>query len=368
MPVPLDEYPIHQTPLSMRFVETSDRNFYDRWYFNGHDRTGEIFLITGAGIYPQAGVKDAYAVVRRGPAQHVVRCSDALDDERLDFAVGPYQVKVVEPLREIRLICDTDSAGLGFDLTWRGSFPTVDEERHILRTGIRPIVDASRFAQLGTWEGELRIAGETVEVSPDTWVGSRDRSWGIRPIGDPEPAGRPADNAAEFGFYWLYVPVRFEDYAIMVIVQEDGAGYRTLNDAVRIRPDGTVEQLGWPRVDITYRSGSRIPEHARIELTEPDGKPLLLEVDALLGVPLHVGCGYGGDPDWTHGQWRGRDWVEGATYDFTDPAVDARSPWGVIDHVGRATCNGDIGWGLFEHGTIGRHLPSGFADIGAVAP
>jgi hypothetical protein len=60
--------------------------------------------------------------------------------------------------------------------------------------------------------------------------------------------------------------------------------------------------------------------------------------------------------------------VEGATYDFTDPAVDARSPWGVIDHVGRATCNGDIGWGLFEHGTIGRHLPSGFADIGAVAP
>jgi hypothetical protein len=368
MPVPLDEYPIHQTPLSMRFVETSDRNFYDRWYFNGHDRTGEIFLITGAGIYPQAGVKDAYAVVRRGPAQHVVRCSDALDDERLDFAVGPYQVKVVEPLREIRLICDTDSAGLGFDLTWRGSFPTVDEERHILRTGIRPIVDASRFAQLGTWEGELRIAGETVEVSPETWVGSRDRSWGIRPIGDPEPAGRPADNAAEFGFYWLYVPVRFEDYAIMVIVQEDGAGYRTLNDAVRIRPDGTVEQLGWPRVDITYRSGSRIPEHARIELTEPDGKPLLLEVDALLGVPLHVGCGYGGDPDWTHGQWRGRDWVEGATYDFTDPAVDARSPWGVIDHVGRATCNGDIGWGLFEHGTIGRHLPSGFADIGAVAP
>jgi hypothetical protein len=368
MPVPLDEYPIHQTPLSMRFVETSDRNFYDRWYFNGHDRTGEIFLITGAGIYPQAGVKDAYAVVRRGTAQHVIRCSDALDDERLDFAVGPYRVEVVEPLHEIRLVCDADSAGIGFDLTWRGSFPTIDEERHILRTGIRPIVDASRFAQLGSWDGELRVDGETITVSPETWVGSRDRSWGIRPIGDPEPPGRPADSPDDFGFYWLYVPVRFEDYAIMVIVQEDGAGYRTLNDAVRIQRDGTVEQLGWPRVDISYRSGSRIPEHAKIELTEPDGNLLLLEVDPLLGVPLHVGCGYGGDPDWTHGQWRGRDWVEGATYDFTDPAVDARSPWGVIDHVGRATCNGDVGWGLFEHGTIGRHLPSGFANIGAVAP
>ena len=49
MPVPLDEYAIHQTPLSMRYVDSSDRNFYDRWYFNAHDRTGELFLITGAG-------------------------------------------------------------------------------------------------------------------------------------------------------------------------------------------------------------------------------------------------------------------------------------------------------------------------------
>ena len=71
MPVALDEYPIHQTPLSMRYVDSSDRNFYDRCYFNAHDRTGDIFLITGAGIYPQLGVKDAYAVVRRGDLQHV---------------------------------------------------------------------------------------------------------------------------------------------------------------------------------------------------------------------------------------------------------------------------------------------------------
>src|SRR6202000_1068636 len=77
MPVPLDEFPVHQTPLSMRYVDSSDRNFYDRCYFNAHDRTGDIFLITGAGIYPQLGVKDAYAVVRRGNLQHVIRCSDA---------------------------------------------------------------------------------------------------------------------------------------------------------------------------------------------------------------------------------------------------------------------------------------------------
>ncbi|HTR71563.1 MAG TPA: hypothetical protein VMH41_15210 [Mycobacteriales bacterium] len=368
MPVPLDEYPVHQTPLSMKYVGTSDRNFYDRCYFNAHDRTGEIFLITGAGVYPQLGVKDAYAVVRRGSDQHVIRVSDALDDERLNLSVGPYRVEVIEPLQRVRLICDADSAGIGFDLTWTGSFPAIDEDHHILRQGVRPIIEASRFAQLGSWEGELRVAGETIEVDPDVWVGSRDRSWGIRPIGDPEPAGKPFEGSEDWGLYWLYIPVRFDDYSIMVIVQEDGLGHRTLNDAVRILPDGRVEQLGWPRVRITYQSGTRIPEHARVELTERDGTPVLLEVDSLLGVPLHVGCGYGGDPDWTHGQWRGPDWLEGATYDFTDPEVAARTPWGVVDHVGRATCNGDLGWGLFEHGTIGKHLPSGFTDIGSVAP
>ena len=30
--------------------------------------------------------------------------------------------------------------------------------------------------------------------------------------------------------------MRFDDYAIVLIAQEDGDGYRTLNDAVRVRP------------------------------------------------------------------------------------------------------------------------------------
>ena len=49
MPVPLDEYPIHQVPLSIEYVASSDRNFYDRCYFNAHDRTGDVFLDHRAG-------------------------------------------------------------------------------------------------------------------------------------------------------------------------------------------------------------------------------------------------------------------------------------------------------------------------------
>ena len=61
---PLDEYPIHQVPLSMRYVGTSDRNVYDRCIFQGVDHEADAFFITGMGVYPNLGVIDAYAPVR----------------------------------------------------------------------------------------------------------------------------------------------------------------------------------------------------------------------------------------------------------------------------------------------------------------
>ena len=368
-PSPLDELPLHQTPLSMRYVGTSDRNFYSRSYFNAHDRSGDVFLISGFGAYPNLGVIDAFATVRRGDTQWAVRFSDALDDAgRLAPVVGPYRLEVLEPLERIRIVCDGDEHGLGFDLTWDGSFPAVMERPHLMRAGPRPIIDASRFAQVGTWSGELRVGGDTVTVDPAEWIGTRDRSWGIRPVGEADPAGRFADDEPLEGFWWLYVPLRFEDHALIVIVQEQPDGFRTLNDATRVWGDGRVEQLGWPEVDIAYRSGTRHPEHAEIALTERGGKDVVLDVDTLGFVPLHVGCGYGGDPDWTHGQWRGRAWAEGSVYDLTDPDIVARTPFGVVDHVARATCGGREGWGLFEHGTFGRHDPSGFSGWDSVAP
>ena len=76
-PVPLDEIPIHQTPLSLRYGASSDRNFYDRSYFNAHDRTGDVFFVAGAGVYPNLGVTDAYGTVRRGEPPSTVRCHAA---------------------------------------------------------------------------------------------------------------------------------------------------------------------------------------------------------------------------------------------------------------------------------------------------
>ena len=104
MPVPLDEYPLHQVPLSLAHVASTDRNAYDRSYFNAHNRTDELFLITGFGVYPNLGVTDAFALLRRGDQQSAVHFSDVLGDDRLDQRVGAYRIEVIEPLRRLRLI------------------------------------------------------------------------------------------------------------------------------------------------------------------------------------------------------------------------------------------------------------------------
>jgi hypothetical protein len=362
----MDEYPIHQIPLSMEYVGTGDRNFYDRCYFAGHDRTGDILLITGLGVYPNLGVIDAYATVRRGDRQWAVRFSGALDDDRLHQRVGGYRIEVIEPLHKIRIVCDGDEHGIGFDLTWEGSFKAVQEAQHVSRNGRRLFLDASRFAQLGTWAGTLRVGGDEFTVDPAVWVGARDRSWGLRPVGEAEPPGRPADGFQ--GFWWTYSQLRFDDFAIVLLAQEEADGFRVANDAVRVWADGRLEQLGWPELDIKYRPGSRHPEHVTIGLRTRTGEPVTIEVDTLTSVALHVGAGYSGDPDWGHGQWKGPQWASGSVYDLTDPAVAGRIPYGVIDHVCRVTCGGAEGWGIFEHASIGRHDPTGFADFLSVAP
>jgi hypothetical protein len=363
---PLDEFPLHQVPLPIGWAGTSDRNFYDRCYLNAHDRTGDVFVITGAGWYPNLGTKDAFLLVRRGDVQTAVHLADAIDDDRLDQRVGNYRIEVAEPLRRLRVVLE-ETEGIAADLSWEGSFPALQEQPHIMRSGSRVTLNAQRFAQVGTWSGTLVVDGEELAVTPDRWVGTRDRSWGIRPVGEAEPPGRPADPPFE-GMWWLYVPLRFDDFALVLIVQEEPDGFRTLNDCTRIWRDGRVEQLGWPRVEVRYAAGTRTPTGATITATTPDGKPLTVEVESRLAVPLHLGGGYGGDPGWTHGAWRGPGFVERVTYDVTDPANAGRVPFGIIDHVGRATCEGAEGWGLFEHGVLGRHDPSGFPDWTTMAP
>jgi hypothetical protein len=366
---PLDEHPIHQVPMSMAYVATSDRNVYDRCIYQGQDHEAETFFITGLGVYPNAGIIDAFMSVRQGERQWSLQTSGIRPSDKLKQEVGPYRLEVVEPFRRLHLTSEDDE--VGFDLWFVSEYEPQREPQHIKYTGPsgKVLLDGCRFAQLGTWEGELRVAGQTIAVAPQRWTATRDRSWGIRPVGEADPAGRPSDT--EPGIWWIWVPLQFEDFGVHFMVEEDPDGFRTINYAVRFWPAAAgrkVEQLGWPEIDIRYRHGTRYPEGATLHLKTVDRKPLDIDIACLTGIPLHLGCGYGSDPEWNHGRWMGESWRRIVTFDYTDPTVQAKVPWGGIDHLARATCEGQTGYGIFEHGTIGRHNPTGMVDITAVAP
>src|SRR3954465_16028673 len=113
---PMDEFPVHQIPQPIAWPGSSDRNFYDRSYYNAHDRTGDIFLITGIGYYPNLGVKDAFVLVRRRsraggdiePREErtEVRLPGAIDQGRLNQNVLGYRGEVPEPLRRLGIAMD----------------------------------------------------------------------------------------------------------------------------------------------------------------------------------------------------------------------------------------------------------------------
>ncbi|MGH8595619.1 MAG: hypothetical protein ACREXT_03050, partial [Gammaproteobacteria bacterium] len=67
---PADDYLIHQTHEPLRLVQTSDRRFYDRYFFTGHRCDDQLFFMLGMGCYPNLGVIDAFASVAYGTVQH----------------------------------------------------------------------------------------------------------------------------------------------------------------------------------------------------------------------------------------------------------------------------------------------------------
>ena len=232
-----------------------------------------------------------------------------------------------------------ETEGIAVDLTWEGLFDVVQEQRHIMRQGNRVTLDAQRFAQLGSWSGQHRDRRRGdhrrpvgLDRQPRPVVGHPARS--VRP--NP-PGGLPTRRSRACGgctCRWRSTTSRS-----CIIIQEEPDGFRSLNDCTRIWKDGRVEQLGWPRVKIHYRSGTRIPTGATIDATDADGAPVRFDVESKLPVPIHVGGGYGGDSDWIHGVWKGEKFTERLTYDMTDPAIIGRAGFGVIDHVGRAVCH-----------------------------
>jgi hypothetical protein len=166
-------------------------------------------------------------------------------------------------------------------------------------------------------------------------------------VGEPEPQG--IRTTGQMQGFWNYVPMQFDDHAILYMVNEHDDGTRVLEESVRIwsDPDRPPEPLGRPEHDAVLTPGSRRIESSTLSFPAAPGGAFTVAVEPLLDCWLLLGTGYGLEEDWRHGMWQGPEVVQGVDLDY---ARDAARLFGLVDQVARFTQSGGVADGAVGHG------------------
>lgn len=367
MLTPADDLPIHQTPAPVATPATGDPNAYDRYFFGGLHTDGDRSFAAAMGHYPNRGVVDAaFSVVAEGVQRSVFASGTMTADRRTQ--VGPIRVEVVEPLRTLRLVVGPNDHGVEADLLFRARTGAVEEPRTIRHHGSRLLMDYTRLTQWGRWEGEVVVDGRRTEVEADTTVGTRDRSWGIRPVGEATPTNL-APSAPQL--FWLWGPVHFEDRCSHLAVFEEADGERWLESALVVPVLASADAPTWG-VDLgvermvgldhrlEWRPGTREIASAEVTMRRRDGTTVDLRFEPLSTFRMR-GLGYL-HPHWGHGRAHGELEVGGETLVLADlDPVDLHNIH--VQTACRVTMEGRSGIGLLEQLVIGDHAPSGLRGI-----
>jgi hypothetical protein len=354
-----DDFPVHQTPEPIAFAG-SDRNFYDRYFFNGYSADGALFFAVAMGFYPQLGIADAAFSFIIDGVQHNIRASRHLaGGERMILSVGPIHIEITEPLQQIRVTLTGNDSGIEADLIFTAHHCPIEEPRFIRRNGTRLFMDYTRMTQNGGWSGTISNEGEEIPLDPVHFMGTRDRSWGIRPVGAPEPQPPPGGNLAQF--FWLWSPCNFAGHSVFAHTNDDASGLPWNRRAVVVPLDGAAIDINDVSFALTYEPGGRRLAEARVALGTR-GELLLQPV----GVHFYMhGLGYT-HPKWGHGMDHG---LLDVAYDFIDlVALNDLAPENMhIQAVSDALLRFDAqeyrGHGVLEQMLIGPHVPSGFAGL-----
>jgi hypothetical protein len=356
-----DDYPIHQTPDPIACAGTSDRNFYDRYFFNGYARDGSTYFAAALGSYPNRQVMDAAFSVVHGGRQYVLRASRLAGAERMDTRVGPIGVQVIEPLHQLRLQVEPNRWGISGTLLFKARVPALEEPRFFRRVGTRVFMDYTRLTQHGEWSGTLLVGDTRIDVGAQRFWGTRDRSWGIRPVGERD-AGAPA---FPLQFFWLWSPLNFDDVCTHFDVNEDEHGEQWHAEGLVARCGGNIERMRSVGYRLTMQAGTRHARAAEIVLRAAGGREHQIQLRPLYNFYM-VGLGYG-HPQWGHGMFVGPDEVGGESWALTD--VDPSIPLHL--HV-QAVCAATLrspgqdvrqGTGVLEQLILGPHKPTGFSEL-----
>lgn len=364
-----DDYPLHQTPEPLAHPGSTDRNTYDRYWFNGFSTDGSFYFGIALGLYPNRRIMDcALSLVRNG-VQYAFHASRRAPVERDELQVGPFRIEILEPMRRLRVSLSDNDSALACSLVFTAGTPPIEEERQTLRRDHRVFMDVTRFTQFGRWEGWIRVEGETLDIRPDRTLATRDRSWGIRPVGEPESGGAPPTVAPQIFFLWA--PIHWDDGCSHVCVFEDSMGRALHAEGKRVdftgadapgTTDHVVEPIRMNQVAHTlhYRTGTRQLQSAEFLMIHPGGRRDVISVEPIARFQMQ-GLGYR-HPQWSHGVWKGE-----LACGHSRWQLDALDPLALenlhIQQLVRARMGDRVGLGIVEQLCIGPHSPSGFSEL-----
>jgi hypothetical protein len=363
MLTPFDDYPIHQTPLPIAHPATGDPNHYDRFWFNGY--TEDYYFAAGMAVYPNRGIIDgAFAVVHDG-VQRSVFASGRIPADRGQTKIGPLTIDVIEPLRVTRVRADAADLGIDADVTFTARTVALEEPRQTITAGTKTVMDSTRLTQWGTWNGSIKVDGTTITI--ERVYGTKDRSWGVRPIGAPTPAA-PENTLPQVFFLWS--PINWEDCCTHFLCFERGNGDRFVGSQAILdvigagdptfNADDRIQHLAGTVYDVRWAEGLRRSDGATLRLLRHDGAEERIELEPLLTFRMR-GLGYT-HPEWGHGHWHGELATGSESHKVEE--LDNVEPWNIhIQQVMRATWGDKTGLGVLEQLAFGEHQPTGLTGI-----
>jgi hypothetical protein len=361
----LDDYCVHQAPGYLRVPGTTDRNFYDRYFFSGYSTDGMLIFGAAFGRYPNRYVQDAHFTVALDGVQASLHGSDRLGATPDEARVGPLVVEVLEPMRVLRCHAAPNREGVSYDLIFRAETGTIDEGRLVVAREGLTYIDQTRFMQYGTWEGWIEVDGKRVAVDPRRTHGLRDKSWGVRVIGEQQVTPQKGGQ-----IFWMNIVMHLgtEYSVIRTLDRADGtsqerAGYfAPLYSSPELVPVGepALRPVATWEFDLDFVPGTRRIAGGRYLVRWPDGSQRSFRGRAL-GTLWYAGLGYNHDR-WHHGLDHGGDLVIERESWRTD-AVDHSRPdrqflasvMEFSDEDGRV-----VGFGHTEQLLIGEYRPLGW--------
>lgn len=359
-----DDYPVHQTSRPVAHPVSGDPNHYDRYFFNGYDPEGRIFFAAAMGLYPNRHVMDAsFCVIVEGKEQVNIHASARASLERADcLRVGPVTISVLKPLQVLRVQVDAKDHGVTADLTFSATSSACEEPPFYQRLGNRVTTDYTRLTQLGKWSGTLTVDGIDHMIHPAVHIGCRDRSWGVRNVGERVQLGAPMNQAPQY--FWLWAPVNFGSFGTLFDVNENSDGTYWHKSGSLLAGTNAPVHARDLRYQMTWELGTRRAAGFALDLDFPT-ETIRLAFEPLLHFQM-FGLGYL-HPEWGHGFYKGDEAVgsERMALPVPDPTAPHHIHVQTLSRVTASHSDGStvVGTGVLESLVLGAHAPSGFVGL-----